>query len=193
MHRTAAGAASANRGEVGVEVAVLDIAPSGEEAGKTRQISLLQELQSLPSAPGTPPERRRRDDGWLDRWLDTCGDLARLQVTNPMLDAVIDEIDGRRIRIGDQWLSDFASCNYLGFDLDPEIMDAIEPQVRRWGTHPSWSRLAGAWHHAAAPAHVSYDNAGVPAGPGPPRPDPGRRWHRRHRSEVERAGSTYGR
>ncbi len=49
-----------------------------------------------------------------------------------MLDAVIDEIDGRRIRIGDHWLSDFASCNYLGFDLDPEIMDAIEPQVRRW-------------------------------------------------------------
>ena len=60
-----------------------------------------------------------------------------------MYDAVIDEIDGRRIRIGDHWLVDFASCNYLGFDLDPEIMDAIDPQVRRWGTHPSWSRLLG--------------------------------------------------
>jgi 8-amino-7-oxononanoate synthase len=122
---------------------VLDVAPSEEEAGKIRQISLLRELETLPSAPGAPPERRRRDDGWLDRWLDTCSDLARLQATNPMLDAVIDEIDGRRIRIGDQWLSDFASCNYLGFDLDPEIMEAIEPQVRRWGTHPSWSRLLG--------------------------------------------------
>lgn len=122
---------------------ILDVAPSEPEAGKTRQISLLRELQSLPSAPGTPPERRRRDDGWLDRWLDTCSDLARLQATNPMLDAVIDEIDGRRIRIGDQWLSDFASCNYLGFDLDPEIMDAIQPEVQRWGTHPSWSRLLG--------------------------------------------------
>ena len=122
---------------------VLDVAPSDPEAGRVRQISLLRELESLPSAPGAPPERRRRDDGWLDRWLDTCSDLARLQATNPMLDAVIDEIDGRRIRIGDHWLSDFASCNYLGFDLDPEIMDAIEPQVRRWGTHPSWSRLLG--------------------------------------------------
>ncbi len=60
-----------------------------------------------------------------------------------MLDAVIDEIDGRRIRIEDDWLVDFASCNYLGFDLDPEIMAAIEAQVRRWGTHPSWSRLLG--------------------------------------------------
>ena len=60
-----------------------------------------------------------------------------------MYDAIIDEIDGRRIRVGDHWLSDFASCNYLGFDLEPEIMDAIDVQVRRWGTHPSWSRLLG--------------------------------------------------
>jgi 7-keto-8-aminopelargonate synthetase-like enzyme len=60
-----------------------------------------------------------------------------------MMDAVIDEVDGRRIRIGDDWLVDFASCNYLGFDLDPEIMAAIETQVRRWGTHPSWSRMLG--------------------------------------------------
>jgi len=70
-------------------------------------------------------------------------DLDRLRRLNPMYDAVIDEIDGRMIRIGDQWLADFASCNYLGFDLDPEIMDAVEPMVRRWGTHPSWSRLLG--------------------------------------------------
>ena len=60
-----------------------------------------------------------------------------------MYDAVIDEIDGRRIRIGSHWLTDFASCNYLGFDLDPEIMAAIDDGIRRWGTHPSWSRLLG--------------------------------------------------
>jgi 8-amino-7-oxononanoate synthase len=74
-----------------------------------------------------------------ERWAD----LERLRETNPMYDAVIDEIDGRRIRIGNQWLVDWASCNYLGFDLDPEIMDSIEPLVRQWGTHPSWSRLLG--------------------------------------------------
>jgi hypothetical protein len=39
-------------------------------------------------------------------------DLDRLRRTSPMYDAVIDEIDGRRIRIGNQWLVDFASCNY---------------------------------------------------------------------------------
>jgi 8-amino-7-oxononanoate synthase len=73
------------------------------------------------------------------RWAD----LDRLRQNSAMYDAVIDEIDGRQIRIGDKWLADFASCNYLGFDLDPEIMDSIEPLVRTWGTHPSWSRLLG--------------------------------------------------
>ncbi|QGV82933.1 aminotransferase class I/II-fold pyridoxal phosphate-dependent enzyme [Streptomyces ficellus] len=71
------------------------------------------------------------------------GDLSRLQKSSKMCDAVIDEVHGRRIRCGDQWLADFASCNYLGFDFDPEIMEAIAPHVRRWGTHPSWSRLIG--------------------------------------------------
>jgi len=70
-------------------------------------------------------------------------DLDRLQHTARMCDAVIDQVEGRRIRSGGQWLTDFASCNYLGFDLDPEIMDSIDPQVRAWGTHPSWSRLIG--------------------------------------------------
>jgi 8-amino-7-oxononanoate synthase len=73
------------------------------------------------------------------RWAD----LERLRSGNPMYDATIEEIKGRRIRVGDHWLADFASCNYLGFDLEPEIMEAIAPEVARWGTHPSWSRLLG--------------------------------------------------
>ncbi|WMX48365.1 pyridoxal phosphate-dependent aminotransferase family protein [Streptomyces roseicoloratus] len=73
------------------------------------------------------------------RWRD----LERLKRLSPMCDAVIDEVDGRRVRVGEHWLVDFASCNYLGFDLDPEIMGAIGPEVRTWGTHPSWSRLIG--------------------------------------------------
>jgi 8-amino-7-oxononanoate synthase len=80
---------------------------------------------------------------WIDRWLDACHDLAELSRSNPMTDAVIDEIDGRKIRIGDHWLADFASCNYLGFDLDTEIIGAVPQYLERWGTHPSWSRLLG--------------------------------------------------
>jgi len=60
-----------------------------------------------------------------------------------MTDAVIDEVDGRMIRIGDAWLADFASCNYLGFDLEREIIAAVPEYLERWGTHPSWSRLLG--------------------------------------------------
>jgi 8-amino-7-oxononanoate synthase len=80
---------------------------------------------------------------WIDKWLAACHDLAELERSNPMTDAVIDEIDGRMIRVGDQWLADFASCNYLGFDLDREILDGIPEYLERWGTHPSWSRLLG--------------------------------------------------
>ena len=84
-----------------------------------------------------------KSSGWVDRWLATCSDLAALERSNPMTDAVIDEIDGRMIRIGDQWLIDFASCNYLGFDLDREIIAAVPEYLERWGTHPSWSRMLG--------------------------------------------------
>lgn len=86
---------------------------------------------------------RRRLDGWLDRWIATVDDLARLKSSHPMLDAVIDEQRGRQIRIGERWLTDWASCNYLGFDLDEEIIAAIPEYLARWGTHPSWSRLLG--------------------------------------------------
>jgi 8-amino-7-oxononanoate synthase len=91
------------------------------------------------------PEKplRRHTDRWLDRWLAANADLARLQYEHRMVDAVIEEVDGRDIRIGRQWLADFASCNYLGFDLDPEIIAAVPGYLERWGTHPSWSRLLG--------------------------------------------------
>jgi len=90
---------------------------------------------SVPRASVTPV--------WIDKWLAACHDLAELERSHPMTDAVIDELDGRMIRVGDQWLADFASCNYLGFDLEREIIDAIPPYLEKWGTHPSWSRLLG--------------------------------------------------
>ncbi len=89
------------------------------------------------------PASRPIGDGWVDRWLAACSDLAELERSNPMTDAVIDEVSGRMIRIGDQWLADFASCNYLGFDLDRDIIAAVPEYLDRWGTHPSWSRLLG--------------------------------------------------
>jgi 8-amino-7-oxononanoate synthase len=74
-------------------------------------------------------------------WVpDRLAEVARLIAEHPMADAVVDQVDGRRIRIGDQWLADFASCNYLGFDRDPEILAGVPDYLARWGTHPSWAR-----------------------------------------------------
>lgn len=72
-----------------------------------------------------------------------CADLEHLRRATLMSDAVLDKVEGRHIRSRGHWLVDFASCNYLGFDWDPEIAARIGPAVRRWGTHPSWSRLIG--------------------------------------------------
>jgi 8-amino-7-oxononanoate synthase len=80
---------------------------------------------------------------WLEHWLATVSDLSELKATHPMMDAVVDEVDGRMIRVGERWLADFASCNYLGFDLDREIIERVPEFLERWGTHPSWSRLLG--------------------------------------------------
>ena len=101
----------------------------------------LPEVGATARIPGATPQLNRRP--WLEHWLATCSDLSMLKASHPMMDAVVDEVDGRMIRVGDKWLADFASCNYLGFDLDREILDAIPAYLERWGTHPSWSRLLG--------------------------------------------------
>ena len=71
-----------------------------------------------------------------------AAEVARLIAGHPLVDAVVDQIDGRMIRVGDHWLADFASCNYLGLDLDLdlEIIAGIPDSLERWGTHPSWAR-----------------------------------------------------
>jgi 8-amino-7-oxononanoate synthase len=94
-------------------------------------------------ASASSPASSANAGRWIDHWLDTLHDIEALRAAHPMMDAVIDEIDGRMIRVGEQWLADFASCNYLGFDLDPEIIASIPAYLEQWGTHPSWSRLLG--------------------------------------------------
>ena len=57
-----------------------------------------------------------------------------------MGDAIVEEVDGRRIQVDGHWLVDFASCNYLGLDLDLEVIAQVPAYLARWGTHPSWAR-----------------------------------------------------
>ena len=68
-------------------------------------------------------------------------DIRSVLDSSPMFDAEAKEIKGRKIRFNDRWYADFASCNYLGFDLNDEIIESIEPALKAWGVHPSWCRL----------------------------------------------------
>ena len=95
------------------------------------------------AAPDRAAAARVTGRPWLEHWLATVSDLSELKASHPMMDAVIEEVDGRMIRVGDRWLADFASCNYLGFDLDREIIERVPEFLDLWGTHPSWSRLLG--------------------------------------------------
>ncbi|WP_188085268.1 aminotransferase class I/II-fold pyridoxal phosphate-dependent enzyme [Pseudoalteromonas fuliginea] len=52
----------------------------------------------------------------------------------------VDEQHGRTLKIKGKEVYDFASANYLGLDLDERIFAKIEEDLRKWGTHPSWSR-----------------------------------------------------
>jgi acyl transferase domain-containing protein/7-keto-8-aminopelargonate synthetase-like enzyme len=58
----------------------------------------------------------------------------------PQIHAIVTAQEGRKVKVADRWVFDFASCNYLGLDLHPEVMDAIMPAIRKWGVHPSWTR-----------------------------------------------------
>ena len=58
-----------------------------------------------------------------------------------LYDNVVTDLQGRRIQVRGRWLDDFASCNYLGFDLNQEIIESVEPALKKWGVHPSWCRL----------------------------------------------------
>jgi acyl carrier protein len=58
----------------------------------------------------------------------------------PQLGAVVSAQDGRNLKIGRRWYSDFASANYLGLDLHPAVQASIPAAIKRWGVHPSWTR-----------------------------------------------------
>jgi 8-amino-7-oxononanoate synthase len=92
---------------------------------------------------GTGHATRPRPESWAERWRGVSADLERVQSTHALIDVVVDEIDGRMIRIGDRWLADFASSNYLGFDVDNEIIEAVPNYLRRWGSRAGSSRMPG--------------------------------------------------
>lgn len=82
--------------------------------------------------------------------------------SSPMFDAEALEIKGRQIRFGSRWVADFASCNYLGFDLNDQIIESIEPALKKWGVHPSWCRLVASPNLYAQAEEALANLIGVP-------------------------------
>jgi myxalamid-type polyketide synthase MxaB len=76
--------------------------------------------------------------------------------------AAADDQRARQVLIGGRWRCDFASCNYLGLDLEPEIMAAIGPAVEKWGTHPSWTRAVASPSLYSELERELADTVGVP-------------------------------
>lgn len=69
-------------------------------------------------------------------------EIRKIFERTPMYNLTALEIKGRKIRVSkDHWVVDFASCNYLGLDLDHEMEEGVVPNIKKWGVHPSWCRL----------------------------------------------------
>ena len=66
-------------------------------------------------------------------------DVAMLQ-SIPQTYVDVDEQRERQVLIDGSWRCDFASCNYLGMDLHPDVMASIPAAMEKWGVHPSWTR-----------------------------------------------------
>ena len=66
--------------------------------------------------------------------------LAQISDEIPQVYRRVDLQLGRQLRIDGRWVTDFASLNYLGLDLHPDVIAAAGPAVEEWGVHPSWTR-----------------------------------------------------
>jgi 7-keto-8-aminopelargonate synthetase-like enzyme len=61
-------------------------------------------------------------------------------------------LDGRTIRVGGRRLLQFASCSYLGLELDPRMREGVAAAVARYGTQFSSSRS-----YLSAPAYEELE------------------------------------
>lgn len=81
-------------------------------------------------------------DRWLQQTRGRNAEIRALVERGELYDRVCTRVRGRQIEVDGRWLTDFASCNYLGLDLHEGVFEAIEGAIKTWGTHPSWARMA---------------------------------------------------
>ena len=130
------------QGDLGLDsLAVAELLMEVEIAFEVRLgDSVISELRTVEDICGVV----RRSAQPEARDSSTSGGIAGLQdrifQQIPQLGVVVSEQDGRDIKIDGRWYSDFASANYLGFDLHPAVLASIPEAIKRWGVHPSWTR-----------------------------------------------------
>ena len=105
--------------------------------GKLRQSSPPPDGQSdAPAVESVPTQATEQSEDALAMRTGFREDISAI----PQILTTATDQKRRQVLIDGRWRCDFASCNYLGFDLEPEIAAAIPSAVERWGTHPSWTR-----------------------------------------------------
>ena len=102
--------------------------------------SIIAELRTVEDIRGVVHKARQTGAQDSSEFDGLAGLQDRIFRQIPQLGAVVSEQDGRNVKIGERWFSDFASANYLGLDLHPAILGSIPDAIRRWGAHPSWTR-----------------------------------------------------
>jgi len=86
----------------------------------------VEELQALPAGEGVQ--------------MSVTALITHLTNQIPQTNLVVERQIGRRLLVDGRWITDFGSLNYLGFDLNPDVIASVEPMLKEWGTHPSWTR-----------------------------------------------------
>jgi acyl carrier protein len=118
-------------------LALLELAVSAEDRlGITVPERDLAELHTVGDLIAAAVRAR---DG-SDRGLGITASLVALEQALPQTYCTVEDQQGREVLIDERWVADFASCNYLGLDLHPEVIAAIPAALATWGVHPSWTR-----------------------------------------------------
>ncbi|WMP19415.1 aminotransferase class I/II-fold pyridoxal phosphate-dependent enzyme [Thiothrix lacustris] len=79
------------------------------------------------------------EDAYAKNQAGLDAEVAMLQDI-PQTYVNVDEQRERQVLIDGRWRCDFASCNYLGMDLHPDVINSIPAALDKWGVHPSWTR-----------------------------------------------------
>jgi myxalamid-type polyketide synthase MxaB len=79
------------------------------------------------------------EDAYAKNQAGLDAEVAMLQAI-PQTYVNVDEQRERQVLIDGRWRCDFASCNYLGMDLHPDVINSIPAALDKWGVHPSWTR-----------------------------------------------------